>query len=53
MSASIHPVGTLIVTQPSSQIGNPFKQFNGNWNVGLMSCCNDVCQCKIILIQNA
>jgi len=37
----------VISTQPSFKT-DPFKELNGNWNVGLLSCCEDISQCKII-----
>ena len=46
--ATIQPVA-FITTQPMAA-GNPFKQMNGDWSVGLCDCCNDTSQCKIFLV---
>lgn len=49
----IQPQNTTVVyTQQPVHITNPFNEFNGDWNVGLMSCCDDMSQCKIIYIYN-
>ena len=48
--ASAYPQTIFVTTQPLSQKIDPFKELNGNWNVGLMECCNDVSQCMFILI---
>ncbi|CAF1346935.1 unnamed protein product [Adineta steineri] len=35
----------VITVQPAYSKTNPFKELNGNWNVGLFDCCTDVSKC--------
>jgi hypothetical protein len=46
--ASANPQSTITSGQPVYG-ADPFKEWNNEWNVGLMSCCDDISQCKIIL----
>ncbi len=45
------PSQSTFVTVQQSYRTDPFKEMNGNWNVGLFSCCDDVSACKIIFKQ--
>ena len=44
---------TVINTQPLSQKTETFYEWNENWTVGLMSCCDDVSHCKIIILNRS
>lgn len=47
MSHQMQPAA-FITTQPMAA-GNPFKQLNGQWNVGFCDCCSDMKQCMSMI----
>jgi hypothetical protein len=44
------PPSMYVTSQPI--VGNPFQQLNGEWNVGLCQCCDNVSQCETIAKSN-